>query len=126
MTADVKPIRTEADHRAALDEVERLWGAPLGTPDGDRLDVVATLIDTYEARHHAIDPPDPIFAISFRMEQRGWTLHDLKRVLGPTSRPADIMERRRALSIDMIRRLHEDWGIAADILIRPTVRRDVA
>lgn len=126
MAADIKPIRTEADHETALAEVERLWGAPLGTPDGDRLDVLATLIDVYEARNHAVDPPDPIAAIRFRMEQRGLTLLDLEAVLGPMSRAMDILERRRSLSVEMIRRLHDDWGIAADVLIRPTIHLDVA
>jgi HTH-type transcriptional regulator/antitoxin HigA len=69
----VKPIRSEADWEAALAEVERLWGAKAGTPEGDRLDVLATLIDAYEAEHHPMDPPDPIEAIEFRMEQRGLT-----------------------------------------------------
>ena len=68
--ADVKPIRSEADYEAALEEVERLWGAKLGMPRGDRLDVLATLIDAYESEHHPIDPPDPIEAIKFRMEQQ--------------------------------------------------------
>jgi HTH-type transcriptional regulator/antitoxin HigA len=79
MAADLKPIRSQADHEAALAEVARLWGARSGTPEGDRLDVLATLIDAYEARHHPMDPPDPAEAVRFRMEQQGRT-H--KRVCG--------------------------------------------
>jgi hypothetical protein len=75
MAIDVKPIRSAADHRAAMAEVKRLWGAKNGTPNGDRLDVLATLIDAYEAQHEPIDRPDPIEAIQFRMEQQGLTLH---------------------------------------------------
>lgn len=126
MTIDVKPIRTDADHRAALLEIERLWGAPLGTPEGDWLDVLATLVDAYEARHVPMDPPDPIAAIRFRMEQRGLTERDLEPILGSPDQVAEVLDRHRALSIDMIRRLHDEWGIPADILIRPTMQRDVA
>lgn len=78
---DLKPIRTEADYEQALAEVERLWGARAGTPEGDRLDIVATLIDVYENEHYPMDPPDPIEAIKFRMEQQGLTRKDLKEFL---------------------------------------------
>lgn len=116
----LKPIRTQADYEAALAEVERLWGAKLGTPEGDRLDVLATLIDAYEAEHDAMDPPDPIEAIKFRMEQQGLTRRDLERVLGTRTRVSEILNRKRSLSISMIRRLHAELGISADVLIRPT------
>jgi HTH-type transcriptional regulator/antitoxin HigA len=116
----LKPIRTEADYRAALAELERLWGARSATPEGDRLDVLATLIDAYEAEHDPIDPPDPIEAIRFRMEQQGLTRKDLERVLGTRTRVSEILNRRRGLSIGMIRRLHTELGISADVLIRPT------
>ncbi|MFT8877923.1 MAG: transcriptional regulator, partial [Gluconobacter potus] len=86
MTADLKPIRNEADYDAALEEVGRLWGARSGTPDGDKLDVLATLIDAYEAKHHPIDPPDPVEAIRFRMEQQGLTRKDLEPMIGPRNR----------------------------------------
>jgi HTH-type transcriptional regulator / antitoxin HigA len=121
----LKPIRSETDHQAALAEMERLWGARLGTPEGDRLDVLATLVDAYEAEHDPIDPPDPIDAISFRMEQQGLTRKDLERVLGTRTRVSEILNRKRNLSIGMIRRLHAELGISADVLIRPT-RSDVA
>ena len=113
-------IRTDADYQAALAEIERLWGAKLGTPEGDRLDVLATLIDAYEAEHDLMDPPDPIEAIRFRMEQQGLTRKDLERVLGTRTRVSEILNRKRSLSIGMIRRLHAELGISADVLIRPT------
>jgi HTH-type transcriptional regulator/antitoxin HigA len=115
---EVKPIRSEADYEAALAEVERLWGARSGTPEGDRLDVLATLIDAYESEHHPIDPPDPIEAIKFRMEQQGLTRKDLEGILGTRTRVAEVLNRRRALSINMIRRLHDKLGISAEVLIR--------
>ena len=115
-----KPIRTEAAYEAALIEIERLWGAKLGTPKGDRLDVLATLIDAYESQHHPIDPPDPIEAIKFRMEQQGLTRKDLEGILGTRTRIAEVLNRRRGLSINMIRRLHDKLGISAEVLIRPS------
>jgi len=117
---EIKPIRSEADYDAALREVERLWGAPSGTPEGDRLDVLATLIDAYEDEHDPIDPPDPIEAIKFRMEQQGLTRKDLEGIIGTRTRVAEILNRRRGLSIAMIRRLHERLGIPVEVLIRPS------
>ncbi|MDP1961761.1 MAG: transcriptional regulator [Reyranella sp.] len=116
--ADVKPIRSEADHEAALAEAERLWGAKSGTPRRDRLDVLATLIDAWESEHHPMDPPDPIEAIKFRMEQQTLTRKDLEGILGTRTRVAEVLNRRRGLSINMIRRLHKELGIPADVLIR--------
>mgnify|MGYP003365567694 FL=1 len=126
MTADLKPIRNEADYDAALEEVGRLWGAKSGTLDGDRLDVLATLIDAYEAKHHPIDPPDPVEAIHFRMEQQGLTRKDLEPMIGPRNRVADVLNRKRGLSIDMIRQLHDGLGISAEVLIRPSRMDKVA
>lgn len=122
--SDLKPIRTEADYEAALAEVGRLWGAPAGTPEGDRLDVLATLIDAYEAERYPMDPPDPIDAIKFRMEQQGLSRRDLEDVIGTRTRVAEVLNRRRGLSINMIRRLHERLGISAEVLIRPTRRSE--
>jgi HTH-type transcriptional regulator / antitoxin HigA len=116
----VKPIRSGADYEAALAEAGKLWGAPAGTPEGDRLDVLATLIDAYETAHYPIDPPDPIEAIKFRMEQQGLTRKDLETIIGSRTRIAEVLSRKRGLSIAMIRRLNETLGIPADILIRPT------
>jgi HTH-type transcriptional regulator / antitoxin HigA len=120
MTAEVKPIRSEADYDTALAEARRLWGAEGGTPEGDRLDVLATLIDAYEAEHHPMDPPDPIDAIKFRMEQQGLTRRDLEPIIGTRTRVAEVLNRKRGLSIAMIRRLHERLGISAEVLIRPS------
>jgi HTH-type transcriptional regulator / antitoxin HigA len=118
---DGGPITIEEDYAAAIAEVERLWGAKAGTPEGDRLDVLATLIDAYEAERDPIDPPDPIDAIKFRMEQQGLTRKDLERMLGTRTRVSEVLNRRRGLSIAMIRRLHAELGISAEVLIRPTV-----
>jgi HTH-type transcriptional regulator / antitoxin HigA len=123
MAAKVRPIRTKRDYEAALRQVERLWGAKIGTSDGDRLDVLATLIDAYEADHYPMDPPDPIEAIQFRMEQQGLTRRDLEEIIGTRTRIAEVMNRKRGLSIAMIRRLHERLGISADVLIQPTRKR---
>lgn len=120
MTTDLKPIRNEADYEDALAELERLWGAAAGTIEGDRLDVLATLIDAYEAKHDPMDPPDPIEAIRFRMEQQGLTRKDLEPMIGPRNRVADVLNRKRSLSIEMIRQLHDRLGIPAEVLIRPS------
>src|SRR5438046_8055519 len=120
MAAEVRPIRSKRDYEAALKKAERLWGAKAGTPGGDRLDVLATLIDAYEAEHYPMDPPDPIEAIKFRMEQLGLTRRDLEGIIGTRTRIAEVLNRKRALSIGMIRRLHERLGISADVLIRPS------
>lgn len=119
MATDIRPIRTRKDHERALAEVEKLWGAKRGTPAGDRLDVLATLIDAYESEHEPMDPPDPIEAIKFRMEQQGLSRKDLEPLIGTRTRVAEVLNRRRGLSIGMIRRLHEGLGISADVLIRP-------
>jgi len=120
MATELKPIRSEADYEAALEEAERLWGARSGTPEGDRLDVLATLIEVYEAKHYPMDRPDPVEAIRFRMEQLGLTRKDLEPMIGPRNRVADVLNRKRGLSIDMIRQLHENLGISAEVLIRPS------
>lgn len=119
---NVKPIRVEADYDAALAEVEQLMDAKPGTRRGDRLDVLVTLIEAYEERHWRIDPPDPIDAIKLRMEQRGLTRRDLEKVLGSRGRVSEILNRRRPLTLEMIRRLHRELGIPAESLIRPTTK----
>jgi HTH-type transcriptional regulator / antitoxin HigA len=95
-----------------------LWGAKSKTLEGDRLDVLATLIDAYEAQHYPMDPPDPIEAIKFRMEQQGLTRKDLEPLIGTRTRVAEVLNRKRGLSIEMIRRLHRELGISAEVLIR--------
>jgi len=123
MAGDVRPIRTKRDYEAALKEVERLWGSKVGTRDGDRLDVLATLIDAYETEHYPMDPPDPIEAIKFRMEQQGLTRRDLEEIIGTRTRIAEVLNRKRGLSVGMIRRLHERLGISAEVLIRPSRKK---
>ena len=120
MKSEVKPIRTKRDYEAAMKEVEKLWGAKSGTRAGDRLDVLATLIDAYEAAHYPMDPPDPIEAIKFRMEQQGLSRRDLEPLIGTRTRVAEVLNRKRNLSIEMICRLHERLGISAEVLIRPS------
>ena len=120
MSGNVKPIRTNADYDAALLELKKLWGAKSGTIQGDRLDVLATLIDAYESEHFPMDPPDPVEAIKFRMEQQGLSRKDLEPFIGTRTRVAEVLNRKRNLSVAMIRRLHEGLGIPADILIRPS------
>jgi HTH-type transcriptional regulator/antitoxin HigA len=123
MAGEVKPIRTKRDYEAALKEVERLWGAKTGTRDGDRLDVLATLIDAYETEHYPTDPPDPIEAIKFRMERQGLTRRDLEEIIGTRTRIAEVLNGKRGLSVGMIRRLHERLGISAEVLIRPSRKK---
>lgn len=120
---EIRPIRTEADHRAALEEIERLWESKPRTPRGDRLDVLTTLVEAYEEKHHAILPPDPVEAIFFRMEQLGRSRKDLEPLVGSRARVAEILKRKRSLSLQMIRRLHDAWEIPAEVLIQP-VRRN--
>ena len=126
MANDIKPIRNEKDYEAALAEVERLWGAKSGTPRGDRLDVLATLIEAYEDKHFPMDPPDPIEAIKFRMEQQGLTRKDLGEMIGSRTRVAEVLARKRGLSIAMIRRLHAMLGIPAEVLIQPSRKGETA
>jgi HTH-type transcriptional regulator / antitoxin HigA len=123
---NLKPVKTRTDYEAAMAEMKRLWGARAGTQDGDRLDILATLVDTYEAQHFPMDPPDPIEAIKFRMEQQGLTRKDLEEILGTRTRVAEVLNRRRGLSINMIRRLHAKLGISAEVLIRPSRDRKAA
>lgn len=126
MASELKPIRTRKDYEAALAEVERLWGARSGTPKGDRLDILATLIEAYEAKHYPMDPPDPIEAILFRMEQQGLSRKDLEPMIGARNRVAEVLNRKRGLSIEMIRQLHKRLGISAEVLIRPTGHKEAA
>ncbi len=120
---EIKPIKTEADYAAAAAEVERLMEAVPGTPEGDRLDVLATLLQAYEDAHWPMDPPDPIDAILFRIEQAGLTRRDLERYIGPKGRVSEVLNRQRPLTLAMIRRLQAGLGIPAEILIRPSVRK---
>jgi HTH-type transcriptional regulator/antitoxin HigA len=114
---DIRPIRTEADYDAAVREVERLWGAPEGTPQGDALEVLITLIDSYEIEHFAMPPVSAIELLKEFMANRGLTQADLGRVLGSRSRASDLLAGRRKLSLDHIRRLHQAWRVPAEALL---------
>ena len=115
---EIKPIRTKEDHEKAVKEIERLWGSPQGSKDGDKLEVLITLVSAYDDEHYPIDPPDPIDAIRFRMEQMRLKRSDLEPLLGSRARVAEILNRRRRLSMTMIRRLHQNLGIPAEVLIK--------
>lgn len=116
---DIKPIRTEADYTAALKEIARLMeiDPELGTPAGDRLDVLATLVQAFESRHYALDLPDPIEAIKFRMEQQDLKPKDLEPMIGRSNRVYEILNRKRPLTMSMVRKLHTGLGISAECLI---------
>ena len=116
---NIKPIKTRADHRAALKEIETLMMAKLNTPEGERLDVLVTLVEAYERKHYAIELPDPVEAIKFAMEQRGLSVKDLVPMIGGTNRIYEVLNRKRPLSLKMIWRLHKNLGIPAESLIRP-------
>ncbi len=115
---NIRPIKSEADYDKALAEVDRLWGAKQGTPNGDRLDVFLVLVEDYEAKHHPIDPPDPVEAIKFRMEQMNLTRKDLEPLIGPRGRVAEVINRRRPLSLTMIRNLHRSLHIPLESLVQ--------
>jgi HTH-type transcriptional regulator / antitoxin HigA len=115
----MKPIKTKSDHQAALCEIERLWGAEDGTPEGDRLDILTTLVEAYEEAHFPIDLPDPIEAIRFRLDQQGEDKSALVGVIGNRTRVYEILRRDRGLSLAMIRRLNARFHIPAEVLIRP-------
>jgi HTH-type transcriptional regulator/antitoxin HigA len=119
----LKPIKTDADHDAALLEIERLWGADEGTADGDRLEILTTLVEAYEEAHFSMDMPDPIEAIKFRLEQQGQDKKALIGIIGNRTRVYEVLRRDRALSLAMIRQLNQQLKIPAEILIRPVRMR---
>lgn len=112
-----KPIKSERDYRRALAEIDRLMDAAPNTPSGDRLDVLVTLVEAWEAEHYPIDPPDAVEAIRFAMEQRGLTRRDLEPYIGSRARVAEVLNRKRSLTLAMIRRLHAGLGIPAEALL---------
>jgi len=116
---DIKPIKTDSDYRAALAEIETLMTADFETPEGERLDVLVTLVEAYEQRHFPLDLPDPVEAIRFEMERKGLTPKDLEPMIGRSNRVYEILSRKRPLTLKMIWRLHRDLGIPAESLIRP-------
>lgn len=115
---DIRPLKTKADYKAALEEVETLMQAKPNTPAGDRLDVLVTLVEAYEARHYPMELPDPVDAIKFTMEQKGLTVKDLEPMIGRPNRVYEILNRTRPLTLKMIWRLHQGLGIPAESLIR--------
>jgi len=114
---DIQPIKTEADYDRALAEINTLWGSEPDTQEGDRLDILMTLVEAYETRHHSIDPPDPVDAILFRMEQQGLTRKDLEPIIGSRSRVSEVLNRKRTLSLEMIRNLHKRLNIPLESLV---------
>ncbi len=114
---DIKPIRTAADHRRAIREIERLWNAAPRTPEHDRLEVLETLVVAWEEMHIPIPPPDPVEAIRFRLDQLGLGQSDLARILGSRARASEVLNHKRGLSLPMMKRLHRELGIPADILL---------
>jgi HTH-type transcriptional regulator / antitoxin HigA len=116
---DIKPIKTDSDYRAALAEIKTLMTAGFDTPEGERLDVLVTLVEAYEQRHFPLDLPDPVAAIRFEMERKGLTPKDLEPMIGRSNRVYEILSRKRPLTLKMIWRLHRDLGIPAESLIKP-------
>jgi HTH-type transcriptional regulator/antitoxin HigA len=120
---DIRPIHTEEDCKAALKEISTLMDSDpaAGTPEGDRLDILATLVKAYEAKHVPIAAPDPVEAIKFRMEQSGLSVKDMEPLIGKSNRVYEVLNRKRPLTLAMIRRLHRKLGIPAEVLIAETV-----
>ena len=123
---EIKPIRTKTDYRAALKEIETLMPARAGSPEGERLDVMVTLVEAYEKKHYPFDLPDPVEAIKFRMEQMSLAPKDLVPMIGQINRVYEILARKRPLTLQMIRRLHRKLGIPAESLIKEPDQRRAA
>jgi len=116
---DIKPIRSEQDYRAALQEIETLMMAEPDTPEGEKLDVLVTLVEAYESKHYALGLPDPIAAIKFEMEQKGLSAKDLEPMIGKRNRVYEVLNHKRSLTLKMIWKLHQGLGIPAESLIKP-------
>lgn len=114
---NIKPIKTEQDYKDSILRIEELWGAKKDTPGGDELDLLITLVESYETKHYPIAPPDPIDAIKFRMEQMGMTKADMVKYLGSQSRVSEILNRKRSLTLKMVRSLYKGLKIPAEILL---------
>jgi HTH-type transcriptional regulator/antitoxin HigA len=123
---NIKPIKTKVDYRAALKEIEALMTARAGSPDGERLDILATLVEADEKRHFHFDLPDPVEAIKFRMEQMALAPKDLVPMIGQINRVYEVLNRKRPLTLQMIRRLHQKLGIPAESLIKEPAQRRAA
>lgn len=116
---EIRPIRTDEDHAAALAEIEQLWNAPEGSPDGDRLDVLAVLAEAYEERRWPIEAPDPIEVLRHAIEEQGRSQAELGDLLGSRPRASEVLSRKRALTVEMIHKISTRWHIPAELLIRP-------
>jgi HTH-type transcriptional regulator / antitoxin HigA len=114
---EIRPIKTEQDYNFAISRIEKLWGAKKDTPEGDEFDLLVTLVEAYEMKYYPIAPPDPVDAIKFRMEQMGMTKADMIKYLGSQSRVSEILNRKRNLSLSMIKSLYKELKIPADILL---------
>ena len=124
---EIKPIKTEADYEAALEEIDRLFDSKSGTLEADQLDVLTTLVEMYEERHYQIPLPDPIEAIVFHMESHGLSRRDLEPFIGSRARVSEILNKKRPLTMDMIRNLHKGLGISVEVLIQPyDIQKDAA
>ncbi len=114
---EIKPIKTEHDYNTSIKRIEKLWGAKKDTPEGDELDLLCTLVESYEMKHYPITPPDPIDAIKFRMEQMGMTKKDMAKYLGSQSRVSEVLNRKRKLTLKMVKSLYRGLKIPAEILL---------
>ena len=115
---EIRPIRTDEEYRAALTEIERLWDTGPGSAEGDYVEVLATLVEAYEVKHHPIPAPDPVAAIAFMMEQKGLTRRDLEPAIGSRGRVSEVLNRKRPLTLPMVRALSVLLDIPADVLVR--------
>jgi HTH-type transcriptional regulator / antitoxin HigA len=119
---EIRPIRTDKDHRAALSEIEKLWGASSGTPEGDKLDILVTLVETYEERRWPLRSRrrfDPVDALRYAIDELGHTQAELADILGSRSRASEVLARRRPLTLEMIQKINARWKIPADLLVQP-------
>ncbi len=114
---EIKPIKTELDYNDSINRIEYLWGAKKDTTEGDELDLLVTIVESYEMKHFPIAPPDPVDAIQFRMEQMGMTKSDLAKYLGSQSRVSEVLGRKRKLTLKMVKSLYKELKIPADILL---------
>jgi len=122
----LRPLRNDEDYRAAMAEIDQIWGAEAGTPEGDRLEILAMLVERYERDRWPIAPADPIDVIAFYMEQNNYGPGDLARIIGSAPRVSEILQRKRALTLDMIRNLATQWHIPVELLVRPYDLRERA
>jgi len=122
---DIKPIKTDADYRATLQDIDSLMMAESDSPEGEKLDILVTLVEAYEAKHFPMDLPDPVEAIKFEMERKGLTVKDLEPMIGRRNRVYEILNYKRSLTLNMIRKLHKGLGIPAESLIKPPQQHDV-